>query len=264
MMNRRPVAIGTVKRIGPGAQADALATNAYSALLADLATLTDDDWAKPTDCVGWNVRDMTAHLVGAAEGHARVRVFLGQYAWGVRHRKAYSGSALDAMNQKQIDSKKRLADASLPGLLADLAPRAVAGRSRLARLLGWAPISLDAAGSWYEGMPTRTTMGELCAVVLTRDVWAHRLDLARAVGSKPTIDPLVDGSIVADIVADWSHRHGQPFTLHLTGDAGGAFTDGQGGESLTLDALDFARLMAGRRPDSPVPDSPLWATKVLF
>jgi len=100
--------------------------------------------------------------------------------------------------------------------------------------------------------------------VLTRDVWAHRLDLARALGKPPSIDPQVDAPVVADIVADWAARHAQPFTLTLTGTAGGTFAHGNSGPALTLDALDFARLMAGRRPDCDLPHSPLWNTKVLF
>ena len=107
-------------------------------------------------------------------------------------------------------------------------------------------------------------MAELCAVVLTRDVWAHRLDLARALGRTPSVDPEVDGRIVADIVADWAGRHGQPFDLNLTGDAGSSFRSGDTGQQLTLDALDFARLIAGRRTQGEIPDTDLWATKVLF
>ena len=263
-MSSRPLDAPAAERITPGPAADLLAGQVYAAMLDDLAALTGGDWSRPTDCVGWSVRDMTAHLVGAAQGHASMRVFISQYVWGVRHRESYGGSALDAMNQRQIDGQRERADEVLPALLAELSPRAVAGRSRRARLLGWAPLSLDEAGSWYEGMPSRTTMGELCAVILTRDVWTHRLDLARALGTSPSLDPAVDGRIVADIVADWAQRHGQPFTLHLTGAAGGTFAAGDGGEAITVDALDFARLMAGRRPDSAIPDSPLWATKVLF
>jgi hypothetical protein len=99
--------------------------------------------------------------------------------------------------------------------------------------------------------------------VLTRDVWTHRLDLARAVGSAPAISSALDGQIVVDIVTDWASRHGQPYSLTLTGDAGGTFRSGRAGQQLRLDALDFARLMAGRRPDGDIPDSPPWA-KLLF
>lgn len=263
-MTEQPVVPAAMERIRPGAEADALARQVYAALLVDLASLADDDWARPTECPGWSIRDMTAHLVGAARGHASMRVFISQYAWGFAHRGSFGGSGLDAMNQRQIESLADRDSQDLPALLADLAPRAVSGRARLARFLGWAPIGLEEAGSWYEGMPTRTTMGELCAVILTRDVWTHRLDLARAMGSSPSVDPSVDGRVVADIVADWAARHAQPFSLVLTGAAGGTFTAGSGAETVTLDALDFARLMAGRRPEAGIPDSPLWATKVLF
>ena len=260
----QPLDTATAARITPGTEADRLAAAVYTALVGDLSRLTDDDWQRPTDCEGWTVRDMVAHLVGAAQGHASLPVFVRQYVWGVRHRKDFGGSGLDAMNQGQIDSLRTQSDARLVRLLAELAPRAVTGRARRARLMGWAPISLDQAGSWYEGMPTGTTMAELCAVVLTRDVWAHRLDLARAVGTTPSVDATVDGPIVADLVTDWAHRHGEPFTLFLTGEAGGHFRAGQDGPSLTMASLDFARLMAGRRPDGDVPHSPLWATKALF
>ena len=263
-MTQQPLDTSPPVRIAPGAEADHLAGAAYDALLADLANLGAPDWQQPTDCVGWTVRDVVAHLVGAAKGHGSMPVWVRQYAWGVRHRKEFAGSSLDAMNQKQIDDQRALPDAVLPHRLGDLVPRAVAGRSRRARWMGWAPIGLDEAGSWQAGMPSRTTMGELCAVVLTRDVWAHRLDVARALGTTPTLDPDVDGPIIADIVAEWARHHGQPFTLVLTGDAGGSFRAGTGGDSLTLDGLDFARILAGRRPDGEVPSSPLWNTKLLF
>ena len=39
----------------------------YTALVRLLDQLTHDDWARPTDCVGWTPREMVAHLAGAAE-----------------------------------------------------------------------------------------------------------------------------------------------------------------------------------------------------
>jgi uncharacterized protein (TIGR03083 family) len=255
---------GCFERLKPGPEADRLAAGTYAALLSDLADVSETDWQRPTDCEGWTVRDMVAHLVGAAAGHASLPTFMRQYTWGLRHRKAFAGSSLDAMNQRQIDDQRNCPSAALVDRLARLAPGAVKGRRRRARLLGWAPVNLEAAGSWYVGMPTKTSMAELCAVVLTRDVWAHRLDLARALGRTITVERNVDGRVVADIVADWANRHRQPFSLVLTGEMGGTFVSGTDGPSLTLEALDFGRLMAGRRPDGAIPDSPLWATKVLF
>lgn len=223
-----------------------MATDVYTADLADLAVLDGDDWTRPTECDPWTVRDMVAHLVGAAQGHASTVTFLRQYAWAVRHRKQFDGSEMDALSQHEIDLQAGRSGRGLVADLTALAPRAAAGR---ARLLGWVPVTMPPTGSWYEGMPTKVSMAELSAVVLTRDVWMHRLDIARALGRTPVLDPLVDG---------------QPLTLTLTGPAGGTFQLGRGGAALQLDALDFARHLAGRPPDGDVPVSPLWQTKTLF
>jgi hypothetical protein len=50
--------------------------------------------------------------------------------------------------------------------------------------------------------------------------------------------------LVADIAAEWASRHGQPFTLELSGPAGGRW--GDGGERHVLDAVEFARVVSGR------------------
>ena len=48
----------------------------------------------------------------------------------------------------------------------------------------------------------------------------------------------------------WRNRHGKPFTLELTGPAGGVYTEGSGGVELTCDAIEFCRTLAGRAPGS--------------
>ncbi|HET7725143.1 MAG TPA: maleylpyruvate isomerase N-terminal domain-containing protein, partial [Propionibacteriaceae bacterium] len=42
-------------------------TAEYRVLTSVVDTLEGDDWSRPTDCIGWSVRDMVAHLAGAAE-----------------------------------------------------------------------------------------------------------------------------------------------------------------------------------------------------
>ncbi len=74
----------------------------------------------------------------------------------------------------------------------------------------------------------------------------HRVDTARATGSKLVLTSDHDGRIIADVVAEWARRHGQPFTLELTGDAGGVFTAAEGGETNVIDAVEFCCLLAGR------------------
>jgi hypothetical protein len=97
-----------------------------------------------------------------------------------------------------------------------------------------------------EGGSETWRMGYLLDIVLTRDTWMHRADLAKATGRAMELTAEHDGRIVADAVAEWGRRHGQPFVVHLTGVAGGTFTQGEGGEQITMDAVDFCRILSGR------------------
>ena len=51
---------------------------------------------------------------------------------------------------------------------------------------------------------------------------------------------------MADVVGEWARRHGRPFTLELTGVAGGRFQVGADEDPLTLDAVQFCRTVGGR------------------
>ncbi len=263
-MIHEPIRVDGHARITAGQEANRLALAVYDALLADLAVLSPDDWQRPTECEPWTVHDMVAHLVGAAKGHASMREFLRQEIKAQRRKDEFDGSDLDALNQVQIDEHTHLSPAQLKQELGRLAPLAVAGRARSARWLGWVPLPLPASGSAYSGMPAKTTMRELSTVVLTRDVWMHRFDLNRTTGSPTQLVPAVDGRLVADAAVEWCLRHGQPVDLALTGRVGGTFVSGVGGPRLEMDALDFVRHLAGRRPEGQLPDSPLLATRLLF
>ena len=93
-------------------------------------------------------------------------------------------------------------------------------------------------------------MGYLLDVVLTRDTWMHRVDLARATGRPMVLTPEHDGRIIAEVAAEWARRHGRPFSLHLQGPAGGSYVAGQGGEEIDLDAVEFCRVLAHRATGS--------------
>ena len=94
--------------------------------------------------------------------------------------------------------------------------------------------------------PETWKAGYLFDIILTRDTWMHRVDITRATAAPMELTPDHDGRIVADVVAEWARRHGQPFTLRLTGPAGGAWASGSGGEDIELDAVAFCRIMADR------------------
>jgi uncharacterized protein (TIGR03083 family) len=112
--------------VTPGRVAE-VATAELEASIALLSGLDDRDWAAPTDCAGWTIHDMTAHLVGQYQGLARVGLYLRRHRQA--HRRYPELSRLDADNRLQIDE---LGGHSGPELVAMLA----AGAAR----------SLDAPG----------------------------------------------------------------------------------------------------------------------
>jgi hypothetical protein len=92
----------------------------------------------------------------------------------------------------------------------------------------------------------RWTFGYLMDVILTRDPWMHRVDIARATGHSLELTAEADGVLVDDVVREWAGRHGQPYRLRLTGPAGGSWSAGEGGPELERDAVEFCRLLSGR------------------
>ncbi len=92
-------------------------------------------------------------------------------------------------------------------------------------------------------------LGYLIDTIYLRDLWMHRVDASRATGRPLELTAEHDGRIVADVVREWSERHGKPFELVLSGPAGGHYSSSaqsDGSEHLELDAVEFCRVLAGR------------------
>lgn len=141
------------------------------------------------------------------------------------------------------------------------APRGVTGRRRVP---GFVRRRRAPGAEVVNGVPETWSIGFLTDVILTRDTWMHRLDLAHATGRDPALTPDHDGVIVADVVAEWARRHGQSFRLELTGPAGGNWSPGNGGEEIALDAADFCRVVSGRQVSTVATSGGLLATRVPF
>jgi uncharacterized protein (TIGR03083 family) len=227
-------------------EARVLAEEEFRRYAAACAHLTADEWAAPTDCDGWTVRDMSLHVLGSADAQASVKEFLHQFVRGLPvNRQIDSHHWVDGINELQIRERRNLSNAELVLQLTAVGPQAVAGRWGTPAPIRHLPMPFGPpvgwVGLWY-----------LLDVGFTRDVWAHRIDLAAAVDRPMELTADHDGRLVADLVAEWAGIHGQPFELVLTGLAGGTFTQGVGGEHVEIDALDFVRTLSGRRPGSGV------------
>jgi len=213
------------------------ATEEYRRLGALLTDLPDADWLRPTDCSEWDVRQMVAHLVGAAEAGASMRALVHQARLGRRLRPGEPG--VDGMNAVQVQERADTAPARLRADLASMGARAVRRRSGLPAALRALPVPF--------GPPLGTKpLGYLMDRIYTRDAWMHRIDIARATGRDLELTAEHDGRIVADVVAEWARKHGQPYRLTLTGPAGGSFWAGSAGGEITLDAVEFCRILSGR------------------
>ena len=221
-----------------GEEAWVVAAAEYQRMLELITTLGGDDWSRPTDCTAWDVRGMLGHLVGAAEGWASPLQLAHQYRVGmmlVRKGEVDGHLPVDGANAVQVRER---AGATTAALIARY-ERAIPGALRWRRRLRHIPVSMQDDGG-------RFRMRELFEVILTRDTWMHRVDITRATGREMVLTPEHDGRIVEDCVIDWSGKHGRPFSLTLTGAAGGRFEAGAGGPEMEVDAVEFVRALSGR------------------
>lgn len=252
--------VAEVTRITRDSDARPIALAVYGQLLDLLDRLSEDDWRRVVpDCPAWTVADCVGHMVGAAHGHASLLQLARQMAWARRHRDEFDGNEIDALSALQVRDHADDTPAERVAALRRLAPRAVAGRMRTPGVVRARTIPVAQSGSLGPGAPPSLRLGHLMDAVLTRDVWMHRLDIARATERPLVLDQDADRRVVEDVVAEWAERHGQPFRLTLTGPAGGLFRSGSGGADLEHDAATFCRLVSGRGTGEG-----LLATHVLF
>jgi len=214
--------------------------------IAALRSLEATDWTAATDCPAWDVRAMYQHVLGACEAGASMRENMHQMRRGFAYRKQHGGPLEAALSAVQIEDRADLTPAQVVDRLAAIAPRCVRGRRRTPALVrNGATLTID--GPVHE----KWKLGYLIDTIYLRDLWMHRVDVAHAIGRPFELDADHDGRIVADVVAEWSHRHGQPFVLALAGPAGATYVrdaDHPNAEHISLDAVEFCRTLAGRVP----------------
>jgi uncharacterized protein (TIGR03083 family) len=219
---------------------------------ADLAaSLTPEEWATDTDCVGWDVRKMVLHVLGSADAQASPLVFLHQLRRGLPLNKEIdSHHWVDGLNELQLRERNHLTNDEVVAQLAAVGANAVKGRWRTPLPMRYLPVPFGPPIGW-------APLKYLLDVGFTRDVWAHRIDIHAAIGRPMQVTADHDGRLVADIVAEWAELHRQPFELVLEGPAGGKFIQGTDGERIEINALDFIRTLSGRLPGTGVLANPL-------
>jgi len=237
-MTTTTTAVGAIRRI-ERPECTALARREFDRIGALLGTLDDADWSRPTDCPDWDIRAVAGHILGMAQTFSSLRRFAADMTTAARTRNGRDlTDALTALQVKRTAGLDRSTLISDIGVVGAAAARWRAGR----RLMRGIPLKQPKP---HGGVET-WRLGYLLDVILVRDPWMHRVDVSRAAGRPMLQTADHDGRIVADVVAEWAGRHGRPFTLLLTGPAGGSYLQGTGGPELQLDAVEFCRILSGR------------------
>jgi uncharacterized protein (TIGR03083 family) len=231
-----PVDITSVSPIGHR-EAVTLAATEFQRVIDLLHSLDPDDWGRQTACQSWDVRAMAGHMLGMAEAQASLRQFVHDYRAGV----SFEGAWIDGVTACQVRERAHLTASDVVTRFVRAAPRAVRRRRQVPASVRRVRMTQDGD---FDG--ERWTFGYLVDVLSTRDPWMHRLDISRVTGRPMVLTAEHDGRIVADVVAEWARRHGQPFSLTLSGPAGGAWRSDTGCELVELDALDFCWTLSGR------------------
>ena len=238
-MTRTVTDVGAIPEMGHH-EAMALGETEASRLLDVVDQLSDQDWSRPTDCEGWDVKALLSHVLGAMEGNSRTLEFVRQYRAATKAAKRSGVPMIDEMTALQVRKHADVAPQDMARRLREVAPKAIRGRRRTPRLVRSVSFrpGPPVEGSWK--------VGYLVGTIMNRDYWMHRVDLTRATGQELVLSAEHDGRIVADIVAEWARGHSQPVSLTLDGPAGGLFVQGEQGEELHLDAVEFCRVLSGR------------------
>jgi uncharacterized protein (TIGR03083 family) len=201
-----------------------------------------DQWERPTDCTRWRVRDVVVHVIAGAEGQSSPLELARQLRAGRRLTAEIGGVHwVDGLNEAGLRARADLRLQDLPQRFDTASAAALRARQRMLRPIRALPLIRFAPGVWKP-------LGYLYDIGFTRDVWMHRIDLYRATNQPYPADASHDGRIVADIIAEWATTHSDPFTLHLTGPAGGTYSRSSDarGETLQIDAIDCCRILSGR------------------
>jgi uncharacterized protein (TIGR03083 family) len=215
-----------------------------------LRALGPDDWTAQTDCPDWDVHHMYLHVLGVCDSGASMKENVHQLRAGKRHQKAHGGPLEAGLSAVQVAERADVGPEELVERMTEVAPRTVRQRTKLPSSFMRA-ITMKVDGPVVE----KWRMGYLVDTIYLRDLWMHRVDATRATGGEMVMNAAHDGRLVTDVVAEWARRHGQPFTLTLTGPAGGTFTSrgidsssspGEPAVAVEMDAVEFCRSMAGR------------------
>lgn len=206
-------------------------------------TLRLEDWARPTACTAWTVRDILAHQAGGYASGTGYKEMIRQYS----HMPKSGQLPEDAINENQLSERIGKSPLELIAELKTVGPIAAQKWAYQFQLIKMIAIPHRTAGSM--------TLRHLMWVIHSRDTWMHRLDISRATGRQFEQTAEHDGRIAALVMLDVAKAisrklDGKSIAFDLTGTAGGNWIIGNGdpAAAIRMDILDFNIFASGRIP----------------
>jgi hypothetical protein len=242
---RRTTGIATVKGSGPFPaasiprpalpQAMGMLADELAATLDLLQRLDAAAWQLPAGRAGTTIRDVVIRMTLESEETGRNRRLLGR----LRRAHLLPGAMTEARCRRRAAA---LAAAPADKLIAELA--------------SWGHKAADAApwnrrtpaSRFRADMPAGTDADYLFGVVLAREAWLHRADIAEASGQPAAPGPYgpeIVRQAVRDVADAWT---GPPVLVEITGPAGGrwATSDGAPAVGVRANLISYLRLVTGR------------------
>lgn len=222
-------------------EAYSLLTVAFQRFLELLESLQADDWALPTACTAWNVRQMVTHQAGGYASGTGYGEMIRQYTALPRKGELIE----DAINRRQVGERANRTPAELISELQQVGPVAMEKWAYQFRLIK--PIAIPhPVGGWL-------SVRHLMWVIHSRDTWMHRLDICRATNRPFAQTAEHDGRIASLVMRDVANQlqgklGGAALLFDLSGIPGGRWRLGTGAVAATvqMDVLDFNIFASGR------------------
>lgn len=225
-------------------EAGRLSQTEYERVLALLSRLSGDDWEQPTYCTEWNVREMVAHLAGAATGSTSFAEFRRQNVTNP-YAKEFA-NPVDGTNKLQLEERADKEPAALVAEFRTSGQIAVHKRQQLPWLVRKIHIPMGSLGF--------ASFEYLMDVIYPRDQWMHRYDICAATNRKMEITAAHDGRMVELVLLDIARKlkkqaAAPTVALQLTGAHQAEYCFGKGAApdcTLAMDFFDFNLRASGR------------------
>jgi uncharacterized protein (TIGR03083 family) len=158
-----------------------LAETEYQRVTDAVDGLQSEDWTRPTDCTQWDVRQLVAHIAGQARTFSSFFELVRNMR-ATQARQQPGQAQVDALTALQVEERQHLGPDELRAELRGVGARGLRGRRRIPGFLRRRRLP---GTEVVNGAPESWSLGYLTDVILARDPWMHRLDLARATGRSP-------------------------------------------------------------------------------